>query len=155
MLDVVGADAVEQWRFPPVPLTLQSVSQKSVRAEELKAVVVLPVIREALCTVQAIVKYGRPHSPLQTLGARIQRCRSAPTSYSTSLCLDAVCLSCPILQLLMSYSRVSCRLSQERRDPALSRGDYLERLAKDLKEYYGFLRELVDMFLLVSFAVVA
>lgn len=40
---------------------------------------------------------------------------------------------------------------QERRDPALSRADYLERLAKDLKEYYGFLRELVDMFLLVSF----
>lgn len=41
-------------------------------------------------------------------------------------------------------------LPQERRDPALSRADYLERLAKDLKEYYGFLRELVDMFLLVS-----
>eukprot|EP00752_Nemacystus_decipiens_P002246 g2129.t1 len=38
---------------------------------------------------------------------------------------------------------------QERRDPALSRADYLERLAKDLKEYYGFLRELVDMFLLM------
>lgn len=32
----------------------------------------------------------------------------------------------------------------------MSRADYLERLAKDLKEYYGFLRELVDMFLLVS-----
>lgn len=39
---------------------------------------------------------------------------------------------------------------QERRDDALSRADYLERLAKDLKEYYGFLRELVDMFLVVS-----
>ncbi|CAM9445308.1 unnamed protein product, partial [Ectocarpus sp. 12 AP-2014] len=38
---------------------------------------------------------------------------------------------------------------QDRRDPALSRADYLERLAKDLKEYYGFLRELVDMFLLM------
>lgn len=43
------------------------------------------------------------------------------------------------------------RLPQERRDPSLSRADYLERLAKDLKEYYGFLRELIDMFLLVSF----
>lgn len=39
---------------------------------------------------------------------------------------------------------------QERRDPSLSRGDYMERLAKDLKEYYGYLRELIDMFLLVS-----
>lgn len=39
---------------------------------------------------------------------------------------------------------------QERRDPDLSRADYLERLAKDMKEYYGFLRELIDMFLLVS-----
>ncbi|CAM9173404.1 unnamed protein product, partial [Sphacelaria rigidula] len=38
---------------------------------------------------------------------------------------------------------------QERRDPALSRGDYVERLAKDLKEYYGYLRELVDMFLVM------
>ncbi|CAM9201057.1 unnamed protein product, partial [Laminaria digitata] len=38
---------------------------------------------------------------------------------------------------------------QDRRDPALSRADYLERLAKDLKEYYGFLRELIDMFLLM------
>ncbi|CAM9544111.1 unnamed protein product, partial [Ectocarpus sp. 12 AP-2014] len=38
---------------------------------------------------------------------------------------------------------------QDRRDPAVSRADYLERLAKDLKEYYGFLRELVDMFLLM------
>lgn len=39
---------------------------------------------------------------------------------------------------------------QERRDPAVSRGDYMERLAKDLKEYYGYLRELLDMFLAVS-----
>lgn len=43
-----------------------------------------------------------------------------------------------------------CLFWKDRRDPALSRADYLERLAKDLKEYYGFLRELIDMFLLVS-----
>lgn len=44
---------------------------------------------------------------------------------------------------------------QERRDPALSRGDYVGRLAKDLKEYYGYLRELIDMFLIVSCRVFA
>lgn len=41
-------------------------------------------------------------------------------------------------------------LRQERRDPAMSRSDYMERLAKDLKEYYGYLRELVDVFLAAS-----
>ncbi|CAM9280979.1 unnamed protein product, partial [Choristocarpus tenellus] len=34
-----------------------------------------------------------------------------------------------------------------RRDPSLSRADYIERLSKDMKEYYGYLRELVDLFL--------
>lgn len=47
------------------------------------------------------------------------------------------------------FDRFLCLSNQERRDPALSRADYLERLGKDLKEYYGFLRELIDMFLLV------
>jgi 25S rRNA (cytosine2870-C5)-methyltransferase len=34
-----------------------------------------------------------------------------------------------------------------RRDPDLSRAEYMEQLARDMAEYYGYLRELIDLFL--------
>lgn len=53
-------------------------------------------------------------------------------------------------RIMYSTNRIRQFSFQERRDPAMSRSDYMERLAKDLKEYYGYLRELIDVFLLVS-----